>query len=97
MSNKCVCGNIANVIGPGGQEICRSCDHLIAKREWDEPTLQIVFAAGLKVFRFHFLDRSKTEDGIGKDVADAFRNLGYGGGAIRAVDYYEEIVEKGRV
>jgi len=47
-------------------------------------------------FRLHWLD-GKTEEVTGwgeterKAVADAFRCAGYGGGAIRALDYYEVI------
>jgi hypothetical protein len=41
-------------------------------------------------FRFYFLD-GKVEEGEGETVADAFRRLGYGGGAINALDFYEEV------
>ena len=30
----------------------------------------------------------------GHDIADAFRRAGYGGGAVRALDYYEEIKQE---
>jgi hypothetical protein len=93
MADKCICGNIATVIGPGGQEICRSCDRLIAKCEWDAANLAIIRAAGQRVFRFHWLNSDKFDDGIGDCVEDAFMKLGFGGGAIRAVDYYEVINE----
>lgn len=41
-------------------------------------------------FRFHWRD-GKTSDGDGKDVADAFTRLGYGAGAVAALDYHEEL------
>lgn len=41
-------------------------------------------------FRFHWKDGRKT-DASGKNVAEAFLALGYGGGAFRALDYYEDI------
>jgi len=42
----------------------------------------------MQKFEFHWIDGSK-ELGIGTDVADAFTRLGYGHGAIGALDYYE--------
>lgn len=47
----------------------------------------------LKKFKFVWLDK-KEEIGEGINVADAFTNLGYGTGAIRALDYYREIKEE---
>ena len=91
--SKCICGNIATVVGPGGFDICRSCDYKIYKREWDVPTLAIVNNAGYKVFRFHWLNGDEPSDGYGTGVAEAFTNLGYGDTAVRAVDYHEEITE----
>lgn len=44
----------------------------------------------MKTFRLHWLDQ-KTEEVQGYDIADAFRRAGYGGGAIAALDWYEEI------
>jgi len=44
----------------------------------------------LKKFKFHWLD-GKTEVGKGVNVSDAFTHLGYGAGAIRALDWYEEL------
>ena len=44
----------------------------------------------MKKFRFHWLD-GRIEEGDGNDVTDAFRSLGYGGGAMRALDWWEEI------
>ncbi len=44
----------------------------------------------MKQYRFHW-SYGETEEGWGKDVADAFTRLGYGAGAIRALDYYEVI------
>ena len=43
----------------------------------------------MKKFILFWLD-GKTEEVSGYDIADAFRRAGYGGGAIRALDYYEE-------
>lgn len=45
-------------------------------------------------YRFHWLgsDR-KVEEGEGTSPADALNKLGYGGGAVAALDYWEEVVE----
>jgi hypothetical protein len=42
------------------------------------------------LFKFHWLD-GKTDEGYGLTVADAFTKLGYGNGAMGALDYYEEL------
>lgn len=52
----------------------------------------------MKIFKLYWSIKDKdgnqeTEIIHGTDTADAFRNAGYGGGAIRALDYYEEIKE----
>jgi hypothetical protein len=44
----------------------------------------------MKRFRLFWLDKT-MEDVEGNDIADAFRRAGYGGGAIRALDYYKEV------
>ena len=44
----------------------------------------------MKTYRFHWRD-GKTEDGHGESVDRAFSALGYGGGAIAALDYYETV------
>jgi hypothetical protein len=44
----------------------------------------------MKRFRLFWLDKT-MEDIEGNDIADAFRRAGYGGGAIRALDYYKEV------
>lgn len=41
-------------------------------------------------FRFYWLDGYQSF-GEGRDVAEAFSLLGYGGGAIGALDYYETV------
>lgn len=41
-------------------------------------------------FRFHWLG-GKTEVGSGRNVAEAFSSLGYGSGALPALDYFEEV------
>ena len=41
-------------------------------------------------YRFHWLDGS-ADEAEGYDVRDAFRHLGFGAGAIPALDYFEEI------
>ena len=51
-----------------------------------------------RTFRLHWLggsteDVTTTHEGTDNEVvADAFRKAGYGGGAIRALDYWEEII-----
>ncbi len=44
-----------------------------------------------RLFRFHWRSDPKPVEGYGRDVADAFSRLGYGGGAYRALDYYKEV------
>ena len=44
----------------------------------------------MKTFRLYWLD-GKTEIVEGETIAKAFSNAGYGGGAIRALDYYKEV------
>ncbi|MHB9148338.1 MAG: hypothetical protein ACYC2U_08260 [Candidatus Amoebophilus sp.] len=44
----------------------------------------------MKLFRFYWLD-GKTEESRGYTAADAFTRLGYGAGAIAALDYWKEI------
>ena len=44
----------------------------------------------MKTFILHWLG-GKKEEVKGLDIADAFRKAGYGGGAIRALDWYEEV------
>ncbi len=46
-----------------------------------------------KLFEFIWRD-GKVDRGYGKDVADAFSRLGYGGGAISALDYHREVDEE---
>lgn len=41
-------------------------------------------------WKFYWFD-GKVEVGIGETVKDAFTSLGYGAGAVRALDYYEEV------
>lgn len=43
-----------------------------------------------KKFKLYWLG-GKTEIIKGKNIADAFTHAGYSAGAIRALDYYEEI------
>ena len=45
----------------------------------------------MKTFKFYWLDGSVNE-GEGLDEADALRRLGYGAGAIRALDYYKRVL-----
>lgn len=49
-----------------------------------------------KTFLLHWLD-GKTTEVHGYDIAHAFSMAGYGGGAIRALDYYEEKRQKSYV
>ncbi len=45
----------------------------------------------IKKFKIHWLGNSKPEEISGKDMADAFTRAGYSAGAVRAVDWIEEI------
>ena len=45
-----------------------------------------------KIFKLHWLDILKSEEIIrGFDISDAFMKAGYDGGAINALDYFEEV------
>lgn len=44
----------------------------------------------MKKFILHWLDGS-TQEINGTSISDAFMRAGYGGGAIRALDWYEEV------
>jgi len=44
----------------------------------------------MKTFRIHWID-GKTEEMVGHSISEAFMLAGYGGGAIRAIDWWEEI------
>jgi hypothetical protein len=48
---------------------------------------------GDKTFKLVWCD-GKEQYIYGRDVSEAFNNAGYGGGAIAALDYYEEIKPK---
>lgn len=43
-----------------------------------------------KLFRFHWRGGG-TNEGMGQTPEDAFSRLGFGGGAVAALDYYEEV------
>ena len=44
-----------------------------------------------KKFRIHWLGNSEPEDIQGTDMADAFTHAGYSAGALRTVDWIEEL------
>lgn len=46
-----------------------------------------------KTFILHWIG-GDTEEAHGYSISDAFMKAGYGGGAIAALDYYEEKKEK---
>jgi hypothetical protein len=41
-------------------------------------------------YRFHWRDGT-TNEGEGRDAADALNRLGFGRGAVAALDYYERV------
>jgi len=45
----------------------------------------------MKTWRFHWRDGSVNE-GPGETVEEAFTALGFGAGAVGALDYHEEVV-----
>lgn len=49
----------------------------------------------MRKYRFVWLDK-KEHTGYGRDVADAFTRLGFGAGAMPALDYYEDITDKAK-
>lgn len=44
----------------------------------------------MNIYILHWLD-GRTEEVIGNSISDAFMRAGYGGGAIKVLDYYEEV------
>lgn len=44
----------------------------------------------MKKFKLYWLN-GQTEVVSGSDIGDAFRRAGYGGGAIHALDWWEEV------
>lgn len=44
----------------------------------------------MKTFRFYWIG-SDYVDGEGHTPEEAFANLGYGSGAVKALDYYKEL------
>ncbi len=44
----------------------------------------------MKRYRFYWLT-GKISEGEGTSVEDAFTHLGFGAGAVRALDYFKEI------
>ena len=47
----------------------------------------------MKTFKLYWLS-GKTETIEGDSISDAFTHAGYGQGAVRALDWYEEIDKK---
>ena len=47
----------------------------------------------MKTYILHWLDGT-TEEIEGNSISDAFTRAGYGAGALRALDYYEEIKDE---
>ena len=47
----------------------------------------------MKKFRLHWLG-GKTEDIEGTDITDAIRRAGYGAGAMKVLDYWEELKDE---
>lgn len=45
----------------------------------------------MNLYRFHWRDGTRNE-GYGTDAADAFTKLGFGQGAVPALDYWEALV-----
>lgn len=43
-----------------------------------------------KTFKLHWLT-GRTEEISGETISEAMMLAGYGGGAVRALDYYEEV------
>ncbi len=42
-------------------------------------------------YRFHWRDSREPDESYGRDVSEALFRLGFGSGAILALDYYEEL------
>ena len=50
-----------------------------------------------EVIRYRFYWKTgETDEGEGTSPADALTHLGYGGGAVRALDYYKDITNEGK-
>lgn len=49
-----------------------------------------------RAYRFHWRD-GKVQVGKGYDVAHAFTTLGYGHGALQALDYWEPVKDEDHI
>lgn len=48
-----------------------------------------------RTFHLFWLGSNKEPETVkGYDIADAFSKAGYGGGAIRALDYYKDVTDE---
>ena len=47
----------------------------------------------MKTYILHWLDGT-TEEIEGNSISDAFTRAGYGAGALKALDYYEEVKDR---
>lgn len=47
----------------------------------------------MKRYRLHWLGNAEPTDVVGDSIVDAVTRAGYGRGAMRALDYWEEIPE----
>jgi hypothetical protein len=70
-----------------GSEDSDAVAYMAAKTAWKQATMMNTFQC---VFKLYWLDK-KEEMIIGLDIQDAFRRAGYGGGALNALNYYEEV------
>ena len=44
-----------------------------------------------RLYRFHWRFNDKPSEGRGRTPEEAFSRLGYGAGALRVLDYYEQV------
>jgi hypothetical protein len=48
----------------------------------------------MKQFKIHWLNNQHEQTIVGTDIKDAFSRVGYGAGAMAALDYWEEVTNE---
>lgn len=71
---------------------CRKCDNVLTRDDSEKRGECHPSECAGQSYRFYWL-HGKVDQGYGRSVADAFSKLGFGGGAMRALDFYEELDE----
>ena len=73
---------------PPFKDYCVACGRKITEYS---PELEFLRSVNISTFIIYWLDKTE-ETFTGFDIADACNKAGIGAGAIRAIDYYKEIM-----